>query len=387
MNNRISDTGLSVEAEILGVVDACPNPRQLLGWVKTPARPGDWLHISVTAYLSDRLIGEGPLTQVRPDVLDLPEHCSGFDFLCDEDIPIGAIALEILRVEARIADGIAQPLEIWDELVATDLADALRSMTLGRVPASAALAALADSAKLPVEVREAVQQLRYRHLDLETRRIMSRFESLGGDRSLGDVQRAYGAEPLGLWRFSNVELDIVTDVLRDGLVGIGAPEFTRLKVRAPNEYYLEDIRYAMFLRCLTPGIEGVTGNVYAKECRKLAFLANDLKNKIMKGDKIFVVHAMPETIPDEYLQRLLAAVRRNGPGRLLYLEVASDPSKLGAFFVRDDGIMVGQVARLRYENELIKPTMEMMATWLRVCEQALLVASAAGSGNQEGIVQ
>ena len=99
--------------------------------------------------------------------------------------------------------------------------------------------------------------------------------------------------------------------------------------------------------------------------------------KIESGDKILVIHALPEEIPETKLRRLLSAIRQIGPAPLLYLEMATEEKPPGTVFLRRDGIMIGHV--LQIQGELMRPEAEVRDGWKKVFRKARAFISGGGT--------
>jgi len=218
------------------------------------------------------------------------------------------------------------------------------------------------------EARGAISQTYDHYSAEENRRLFYQFESLGSDCSLGGMQRAYGAEPLGLLRFTRITVPAMINALRDGFKGVGAPEYTRLIMDEAGQYFSQDFRYHMSSHTFVYQTDVEYEQFFKKQCKKISFLVRNMLEKLQEGEKIFVVHAMPGTIQDDVLAILMQELRNYGSSRLLYLEEASEICPPGRFLVRDDGIMVGYV--LKIQSELTRPIMKVRESWLAVCRQA-----------------
>ncbi len=202
---------------------------------------------------------------------------------------------------------------------------------------------------------------------------MLRFESLGRDCEFGSVQRSFGAEPLGLLRFSAIGVDALTAALRDRFRGVGAPEFTEIKVDEEGEYRTTDRRYGM--EAHTFFFEGSVEyqEFFVQQCKKISYLARNLLDVIESGEKILVHHMRPERLSEARLQALLAAVRAIGPAPLLYVENAIGQHQPGSVVRRDNGLMVGYVDD---EGDGANPAPHSAAgTWRKVCAAAAAMAS------------
>jgi hypothetical protein len=366
-----------------GSIDVFMAPRLLIGWVRNSAEIGNGSDVVISVYRDNRLIGEGRPTRSRRDLVKDVNYLVGFGVDCIEDIPQEAIAFDLLRIEARDGDGRTCRIGIWDRLRAAALDDLFENSTsLGKFASSAVLKNLGKNTNLTKEAREALTQVYDLHFEGNNQRLMYKFESLGKNCSFGSVQRAYGAEPLGLFRFTGISIEAVIKALKDRFRGVGSAEYTRLEIGNNREYYSKDTRYFMWSHTFVFEGDVAFDKFYQQQCKKITFLVRNMIEKLEDGEKIFVVHAIPDSIPDATLRDLTSAIRTYGSSPLLYLELASETKPSGTLLMREDGIMVGYVPQILLE---MNPPSEIREVWLDVCRKA--DAMAQRGGGIDGIVQ
>jgi hypothetical protein len=73
---------------------------------------------------------------------------------------------------------------------------------------------------------------------LPAEQMITAFESLGDNCEFGLVQRRMGAEPLGLLRFSYVELPLLVRGLRCGFEGLGDPNTVEVTAEGPDREFV-----------------------------------------------------------------------------------------------------------------------------------------------------
>ncbi len=374
-----------------GVVDRIVRPRSLLGWVVHSERQGLGRDITLTVRLDGRVIGEGRPEHSRHDGPDQAGYLTGFRLTCTEDIPDEAIAFEQIEIEARNEAGLTGRVSIYDFERAIALNILLRAAPpLGRHGVAVLLTGLAQSPALSPELQQSLHDLHDRSFgpnaaqpaakpatdevladptpETDDRELMFQFESLGKNCVLGGIQRAFGAEPLGLLRFAGIDTERVTEALRNRFAGVGSAEFTRLEPNEQGEYFSFDSRYHMSSHTFVFEGQVAFEQFFKQQCRKIAFLAANLLQKIEEGERIFVIHAIPGSIPEEKLQAVYEALRAIGTAPLLYVQEASAEYPPGTVWRRPDGILSGYV--LRPGEELMKPAKEMRDSWLAVCRKA-----------------
>jgi hypothetical protein len=356
-------------AKLTGCVDRFDPPKTVWGWVRNTENLGNGRDITVRVRQNGKIIAQGPLRFPRPDIIKDPDHLAGFRFTCDEDIADESVALAILTVEAFDASGQSIQLPIYDRTRSFALERVLSaSPPMGKSSASIILTCLAQSRQLPNDAKEALLELNDKFFEEEERKLLYNFESIGKDCSLGSMQRAFGAEPIGLWRFSGIGIDHVMAALESRLHGIGSPEFTEIVVGTDQEYFTRDTRYHM--NSHTSVFEGNVDldDFYKKQCRKIGFLARNMIEKLEAGEKILVIHSIPETIPNDKLRLLYQTIREIGPSSLLYLQLPNNGQEPGTVTVGDDGILFGYV--LQIQGQMMRPEAEVRAGWIRALRNA-----------------
>jgi hypothetical protein len=366
----MSDPTTPQAGNLTGCVDRFDAPATIWGWVNTADLPGRGQGVSVRVSLGGRVIAAGPLTHPRPDIVADTAVLAGFYFTCDEEIPDEAFAFGRVLVEALDPEGGVSVLPLYDRARGFALERVLGAAApFGKYAAAAFLNALLASREISPDAKEAIRGLNDRYFEEEDRNLVFRFESLGKDCALGGMQRAYGAEPLGLWRFSGIGIDSVTAALNNRFAGIGSPEFTSIVTDPTGEYYTIDSRYHMGTH--TNVFQGKVDHdeFFQQQCKKIRFLVRNMIEKLEAGEKIFVVHNLPDAISEDRLSRLLAAMRQYGPGPLLYMQMADEAHPPGTVIRREDGILAGYVLGL--QGEMMRPEWEIREGWMRAFRAAV----------------
>ncbi|HWB51429.1 MAG TPA: tetratricopeptide repeat protein [Stellaceae bacterium] len=206
--------------------------------------------------------------------------------------------------------------------------------------------------------------------DLPPAQLMLKFESLGQDCEFGIVQRHFGAEPLGLLRFTLTPIELLAEALGDRLAGIGETDNTEIGIRN-GEYVTGDKRYQMRMHTFIRADEGDPQRRLDGFCRRLRFLRDKLLDDLAEGRKIFV-YAWGQTTSDDSVRGLYRALCGFGRNRLLFVQPAEPGNQAGALRRLDDGLMLGYVDRLSTENP-------SFPVWLELCRQAHQQMAPVGS--------
>jgi Flp pilus assembly protein TadD len=197
-----------------------------------------------------------------------------------------------------------------------------------RAPNDAALRSAASEAEMHVRLAEAdagapvKRTPAYAGLPEDrdgARNLMGRFESLGENCELGFVQRHFGAEPLGVFRWAGISYGALIDALDRRLEGIGDSEQTEILLNPHNnEYYIQDKRYGMNMHTFILQGAAPADTVKAKMCRRLVYLREKLLEDFADSTKIFVFNTATP-LSDEDLARLRRALDPYGPTPLLHV--------------------------------------------------------------------
>ena len=178
-------------------------------------------------------------------------------------------------------------------------------------------------------------------------KIMMACESLGGARfgcEFGGIQRAFGAEPLGLLRWADADPGHIIPALERRFEGVGLPENTEVYTYASGasqEYGVRDRRFNLathtFIDAGSMSAEALLHSVG----RRQQFLRRKLIEDMESGSKLFVYKLTYATLSADELDRLHAAVRTYGPATLLYVRYADAEHPDGTVERVKPGLLVG----------------------------------------------
>lgn len=210
--------------------------------------------------------------------------------------------------------------------------------------------------------------------DDDVRRLLLGFESLGQDCEFGLVQRRYGAEPLGLFRWNANDAGMLLKASDMTFEGMGDPANTLMGLWADYEYHLTDRRWGFAFHTWISRHEAERDALFAKMCRRIAFLRSKLLDDLASGDKIFV-HKTHET-EVELVRALLASLRQHGPVRLLWVRsLAALPNadqRGGTVDEIEPGLYAGYLSRFGNGPGVWQIPFE---EWVRLCRAAVALRS------------
>jgi hypothetical protein len=215
---------------------------------------------------------------------------------------------------------------------------------------------------------------------LDTREVAGRFQSLGDNCEFGLMQRWAGAEPLDLLRLAGFDapfedpVRLTTEAIAAGFEGLGDPAAVVCKLREdykPRQYLIWETRWNLHIHPERSEFEITPDALRSQQARVLAFRRRRLLEDLASADRIFVWRAnIPP--PEHEIRGLIAALRRYGPNRLLWVQTATADKPPGHAEDAGDGLIKGYVARLAPRENAADFD---LPSWLAVCRGALRVAN------------
>ncbi len=198
------------------------------------------------------------------------------------------------------------------------------------------------------------------------RALFMSFESLGSSCEFGLVQRRFGAEPLGLLRWNSIHRGNLMDALEERFAALDDKSNVFILNRG-SEYILCDRRYRTAMHTFVYDRQMGEAEALQKQGRRISFLKRKLIEDLEEGEKTLVYLDSGVATPDQ-IEALAGQIARYGPGRLLYVTVASDAADIGQVEVVDDRLLVGRIGRPgRDKNN--RWNIDFQA-WLAVCRNA-----------------
>jgi len=203
------------------------------------------------------------------------------------------------------------------------------------------------------------------------------FESLGDNCEFGLVQREMGAEPLGLFRFSFIELPSLLRGLRCGFEGLGDGDTVAVTVEGKDrEFVVRESVYGMTYHTFQYEQQLSLDQVRQQQASRLNFLKRKLMDDVGAGEKIFVLKRTPPLRPEEVLP-IYAALNELGRNWLLWMIPSDAAHPSGTVEVLLPGLMRGYIdgfAPLENAHELL------LSGWTAVCTAAWRAVGGALGG-------
>ena len=178
------------------------------------------------------------------------------------------------------------------------------------------------------------------------------------------MQRHYGAEPLGLLKFTSTPSKLLMAALDCDFVGVGDAENTALTT-FNGEYVTRDKSYHMSMHTFIQDNGDDREKRFVSVCRRIRFLRDKLLQDLKDAEKIFV-YSCRETVNDGEIRELWSALRRYGDNRLLFVRSGTDRNAVGSVRLLETTLVVGFIDKLSVDG----PSFEL---WLQLCRQASLL--------------
>ena len=196
--------------------------------------------------------------------------------------------------------------------------------------------------------------------------LMARFESLGNGCEFGIVQRRYGAEPMGLLRWSVVPSAGLIEGLAQDWAGVGDPAQTELVTQEiSGEQYTLDQRYKLRVHTFTLVTQVNRDKFYKQQCKRLVFLKERFLEDARNAEKIYLYKGNIEQ--DEILAIHEGLRRFNPANRLLCVMEEDEANKAGRLVELAEGVFVGRIKRFSQADT-------DYPSWLKLCQQMHTIA-------------
>jgi hypothetical protein len=272
--------------------------------------------------------GPGPVRLV----FEHPDAKRPSDFGHDRDDRKLAINFRHLRLSRLVGDLAPKRLEAWQGVIAADVGK------LTGLPAA---------------------------------EFMLKFESLGDNCEFGLVQRRCGAEPLGLLRFSNLELPRLIGGLQRGFDGLGDVRNLEcwLDEGKRREYVIRDHQYSLVFHTFLYEGDVDRDQLLTQQARRLGFLQRKLVEDLQTGDKIFV-YKRNVPLTEQDVLPLHAELNRYGSNTLLWVVPGDTDHAPGTVDRLMPGLLRGHIDRFAPQKDAHALSLEV---WLSICVNAFRI--------------
>ena len=211
----------------------------------------------------------------------------------------------------------------------------------------------------------------------DPRTLMTGFENIGDNCEFGLVQRYFGAEPLGLFRFADYgDFYNLIRLLESRFEGLGDAGTLSTQVissiacqehgvpETTSELYMHDLRrrYA-FHTWKGPSAQSEPEALREAE-HKLSYLCRKMIERLEQASRIWLVKRTRQTDVHEILA-LHAALRVYGPNRLFWVRASRPGRPAGSVEWISEGLLCGYS-----DQDHVHPHVFDPVRWLALCENA-----------------
>lgn len=203
--------------------------------------------------------------------------------------------------------------------------------------------------------------------EISTLEMFMQMESLGDNCEFGLVQRKFGAEPLGLLRWTAMNLEKLAEALDNNLEGVGLPENTCLELR-DDEYHTSDTRYFMRMHTfIHANQENDPDRLLVTLCKRLQYLRRELLGNLRDGHQSLYVYKSVLGYKSGAVDRLCRSLQRFGSNTLLCVKLADQDHREGTARMIDPTLIVGYISHFAPEGGWPNTA---FASWEKMCRQA-----------------
>jgi predicted Zn-dependent protease len=173
-------------------------------------------------------------------------------------------------------------------------------------------------------------------------------ESLGATSAgceFGLVQRRFGAEPFGMFRWALIGIDKLTKALLNQFEDVGSEATTELAIRRESathqEYYVVDKKVGYLTHTFVKAEDSPEDRMLKQSVRRMRFLRGKLIEDLHAAEKVFI-YKFAMKFDEDALRRMFAAVRTYGPCTLLCVTFADQNHPNGELQMLEPGLFVGR---------------------------------------------
>jgi tetratricopeptide (TPR) repeat protein len=180
----------------------------------------------------------------------------------------------------------------------------------------------------------------------DMKQVALQFEGLGDNCEFGIVQRHFGADPIGLFRFAAISAETMIALLAEKFDRLGDPGFTRLSLTTGNEYLVRDARGLYHLHSFVRKGSINEEKFLHQQVVRLTYLKRKILEDLEDGKKIFVHKSSHSRIDDATAIALHDAIGQFGDNILLIIRLIEDDRAAGTIVELRPGLLVGHVSTM-----------------------------------------
>jgi Flp pilus assembly protein TadD len=164
----------------------------------------------------------------------------------------------------------------------------------------------------------------------DARLLMLKFASLGDNCEFGAAQRAFGAEPVDLFRWGATDATVLLELLQRRFADIGDLSQIEVQLDPSGQYMVIHRSYNFMWHAWVREGEMTAEAIRARESRRLPFLSRKITEELQDSSRIFVVKpGRQRLITEAWANKVLGAMRSfSGNPTLLYVTEGSEEPKV-----------------------------------------------------------
>ena len=192
------------------------------------------------------------------------------------------------------------------------------------------------------------------------------FESIGWNCEFGMVQRAFGAEPLGLLRFTGARIGNLIEVLESGFCDFLSAEDFAIEVKGSEQEYMVFSRAFGDFHAHTNAFvsRDREAAVFAREFKKASYLKRRFEQDWRSANRVYVHSGYND---EASILKLHAALRARSDCALLWVVEARTPEERGKVEVRGPKLLRGHVAHYAGFDDGLRLDLQ---GWAMICRSA-----------------
>jgi hypothetical protein len=196
--------------------------------------------------------------------------------------------------------------------------------------------------------------------------LLLQFESVGENCEFGLVQRRFGAEPLGLLRWTYTSPGTLIRLLESKFEGFGAVDTLEMSRAAWGEYLLKDLAYGAYIHTYINDCGADEVLFLKRQSIRLVWLKDKILSDLAEASKTFV-YKIHHGTTDAAMARILSLMRGYGDNKLLCVRAAPPGAAAGSIAATEGGVITGYIGS-------VQPTAGhswniCYEDWLSICQQ------------------
>jgi len=194
--------------------------------------------------------------------------------------------------------------------------------------------------------------------------LLDDFQSVGANCEFGLMQRHFGCETLGLFRFATTPLKGLVALLEADVDPFLSQDALEVRTAPWGEYTTLLQPFGIIFHTDVAAASMKPDRVRDHELRRLRFLWRKFTDDLEEGNRIFV-YKSKLSIAKTRIDKLVALLRQRGPNHLLWVTPEEPERPAGMVHFVSPGLMRGSLARLNAGPE--DPSYDL---WHEICLRA-----------------